>query len=234
MGANVNDVYKFVQFVANKSQDGGYISPDEFNRAAKIAQKQWGKDVYNNPKQYQPGRPVPVSGFAASQKVLDNLSILKTVTDLSLDAQGNSDLPSDYSHASSLRYKYKFIDKGTPKFNEVEVEFVADSALGNRLSGSIVQPTDRYPIYTQYNKSVRVWPNDLGKVVFTYLREFIDPVWAFDLVNNLPVYNGTTSVDFEIDTEETENLVMRICSYLGINMREQLLTQYAETLKAQD
>lgn len=234
MGANVNDVYKFVQFIANKSQDGGYISPDEFNRAAKIAQRQWGKDKYNNAKQYQPGRPVPAIGYSASQKILDDLSILIESKELYPDALGYVTLPEDYNHTSSVRYKRKTVKDGVAQSAEVEVEFVNDAALGNRLSGSIVKPTKRYPIYTQYSTKLRVWPNDLQKVVFTYLREFTDPVWAYTLQNNVAVYDESNSVDFEVGPEETENIVMRICSYLGINIREQLLMQYAESIKSVD
>ena len=233
MGASVNEVYKFVQFIANKDQDGGYISPEEFNDAAKICQIQWVEDLYNNPQQYQYGSPVPRVGYEATQKITDDLSFLKVVSNLSVDAQGYATIPQDYNHASSLRYRFSKMAKGSLSVTDVEVVYVTDAAIGNRLSNPITEPKHRYPIYTQYATQLRIWPNDIAQVEFTYLRYPIAPVWAFTEENGSAVYDPANSVDFEVSEENTQDLSMRICSYLGMNLREADLVQYSESLKAQ-
>ena len=76
MPIDVNELYEFVKFVANKEQSG-YIKPDEFNLVADRAQMQFFMERYNNPAEYQPGRPIPRVAFQQSQKVSDDLRILK-------------------------------------------------------------------------------------------------------------------------------------------------------------
>ena len=48
MAININELYKFVQFVSNKEQSG-YIKPSEFNIAVDRAQMQLFMERYNNP-----------------------------------------------------------------------------------------------------------------------------------------------------------------------------------------
>jgi len=61
--------------VANKEQ-GGFISPDDFNTAMDAAQMEFFNDRYGQPATYQPGRPVPTVGYPQSQKVHDDISVL--------------------------------------------------------------------------------------------------------------------------------------------------------------
>ena len=69
---NVNELYEFVQFVSNKEQSG-YVKPSEFNLAIDRAQMQLFMERYNNPAEYQPGRPVPRVAYQQTQKISDDL-----------------------------------------------------------------------------------------------------------------------------------------------------------------
>ena len=59
---NINECYEYIQMVANKEQ-GGFISPDDFNTAMDAAQMEFFNDRYGQPATYQPGRPVPTLDF---------------------------------------------------------------------------------------------------------------------------------------------------------------------------
>lgn len=72
---NINECYEYIQMVANKEQ-GGFISPDDFNTAMDAAQMEFFNDRYGQPATYQPGRPIPTVGYPQSQKVHDDISVL--------------------------------------------------------------------------------------------------------------------------------------------------------------
>ena len=60
-----------------------------------------------------------------------------------------------------------------------------------------------------------------------FIRKPIKPNWAYVVVNNKPLYNSTSSVDFELhDSEETE-LVYRILAMVGVSIEKPQITQLA-------
>ena len=67
----------------------------------------------------------------------------------------------------------------------------------------------------------------------TYLRKPITPIWGYTVVNNRPVYDPVSSVNFEISEDNLNELVFNSLAYFGINMREQQIFQEAELFKQQ-
>ena len=101
------------------------------------------------------------------------------------------------------------------------------------LSSSIVKPTHRFPRLAFYNDYIQFYPKNIGRVIFTYLRQPKLPVWGYTVVNNSAVYNPATSVDIESPDETQNEICMMALSYLGISIRDGELTQYAQQLKAE-
>ena len=105
---NIDEIKRFVEFCANKSQAGSNPTPTKFNLAVKRAQMEWVMERYGNPNTYQPGRPVPRIAYQQTQKITDDLKfLLSKPTPLQIDKDGKAVYPSDYLHMSSVRYKYK-------------------------------------------------------------------------------------------------------------------------------
>ena len=99
MAININEVYKFVQFISNKEQSG-FVKPSEFNIAVDRAQMQFFMERYNNPAEYQPGRPIPRVAYNQTQKVSDDLRQFITRATLPVDNTGLMSYPLDYLHFS--------------------------------------------------------------------------------------------------------------------------------------
>jgi hypothetical protein len=78
-----------------------------------------------------------------------------------------------------------------------------------------------------------MYPRSINRVIFTYLRQPVAPVWGFTVTNGRPVYNSTTSTNFEAPEEAFGDIANRILSLLGIYVREPQLQQYAEAMKQQ-
>jgi len=77
-----------------------------------------------------------------------------------------------------------------------------------------------------------VYPTDINNITLTYIKEPLQPWWNYTLSGSTPVFaetGGTTtnpnagvtagdSTDFEV--QDFEDLVWRICKYMGIEIRE--------------
>ena len=249
MAININDVYKFVQFISNKEQSG-FVKPSEFNIAVDRAQMQFFMERYNNPAEYQPGRPIPRVAYNQTQKVSDDLRQFITRVTLPIDNTGLMSYPTDYLHFSSASSSYVDVefDRGTtsedcPDCNKdtstgtvssdvisktVSIRPVDDSELSNLLSSSIVQPSLGFPVLTFYQEGIQYHPISINTVDFVYLRKPIKPEWAYTLVDNRPVYDSVNSIDLEWPVQVLNEIAIRVLSFIGINLRENDLAQYSE------
>mgnify|MGYP003645396703 CR=1 FL=1 len=249
MAININEVYRFVQFISNKEQSG-FVKPSEFNIAVERAQMQFFMERYNNPAEYQPGRPVPRVAYNQTQKVSDDLREFITRVTLPVDATGLMNYPSDYLHFSSASSNYVDVefDRGTttedcPTCNKntttstvsskfttktVSIRPVDDSELSNLLSSSIVQPTLGFPVLSFYQEGVQYHPVNINTVDFVYLRKPVTATWAFTVTGNRPLYDAATSVDLEWPIQVFNEIAIRVLSFIGINLRENDLSQYSE------
>jgi len=68
----IDEAIRLTRFILNKDQNG-YMSGDQFNLLAPLAQLSLVNDRIGNIKKYQVGNPVPPQGFSASQKAREEL-----------------------------------------------------------------------------------------------------------------------------------------------------------------
>tara|TARA_R100001509_G_C4844639_1_gene207842 strand:- start:345 stop:1127 length:783 start_codon:yes stop_codon:yes gene_type:complete len=251
---DINEMYKFVQFVANKEQSG-FIKPSEFNIAAERAQMQLFMQRYGNPKEYSPGYPVPRVAFAQSQKVQDDFNPFIMSADFSDGKIYLEDLSCGYIHLIALISD-----------DDVPIKLVDASEYFKIENSALLAPTDDYPIaYFGDNKTIYVSGVDDG--VILYLRHPNVPKWEYfknsqgqaldsdgGSVVSYPVFDDTAttdepeeetydcdnthntyenSVNFEFPYDCFNEIASMILSYVGINLREPMLTQYAEAKQTQ-
>ena len=249
MAININEMYRFVQFVANKEQSG-FITPNEFNLATDRAQMQLFMERYNNPAEYQPGRPIPRVAYQQSQKISDDLRMFIKRVMLPINTDGMMNYPDDYIHFSKATYKYLSeidlddssanagcVDCSSPVIGQsststiektVGVKPVDDGELNKLLSSSIVAPTIDYPILAFFEDGIQYYPKTLSSVELTYLHRPTVPFWDFTMVNQRPVYSPGTSVDLEWAEQVFNEIAIRILAFVGVNLRESELAQYSE------
>ena len=65
-----------------------------------------------------------------------------------------------------------------------------------------------------------------------YIRKPKNPNWGYVAVNDKPLYNSTSSQDFELHASEETELVYRILLLAGIAIEKPQLTQAAVGLGA--
>lgn len=249
MAINIDELYKFVQFVANKEQSG-FIKPSEFNLSVDRAQMQLFMERYGNPAEYQPGRPIPRVAYNQTQKVSDDLRKFIVRSTLNVNSNGIMPYPSNYLHFSSASSSY--VDSTITSQDEMEdcpdcnkvsrkknllasvyskvvsVRPVDDFELSNILGSSIVAPTKEYPVLAFYQEGVQYHPKDIGSVDFVYLRRPRKGLWAYTTPTSKPEYDSANSIDLEWPEQVFNEIAVRILSFVGINLREADLTQYSE------
>ena len=220
---NINDVYNLTLLIVNKNS--GVWSIDRFNTAVQLAVIQWFNACYGQPVLQRNGQAVNDLNYQSDEKVSNNLRPFITPFVMQVNSQGQGVRPSDFVQTSSVRYVYGQ--------RQVEVKFVRDNNLAERLDSDLLAPSKSYPIYCIYNSFIQFYPKDLIRVNFTYLRLPSQPNWAYTLVNNRPVYDPTTSVDVEFPEENIGEIVSRVVSLFGIDMREKDVISFANQQQAQ-
>jgi hypothetical protein len=252
MAINIDDLYRFVQFIANKEQSG-FIKPSEFNLAAESAQMQLFMERYSNPAEYQPGTGKARTGYNQTQKINDDLRIFIKRATLSIDPSGLMQYPLDYMHFSSATHSYirqlkpkktenadcedcekntKTKTPGKIKTYTRPIRPVDDMELANLLGSFIVFPSFFHPCLTFYEEGVQYHPKNIGSVDFVYLRKPKKAIWGYiPDANGRPVYDPGTSIDLEWPEQVFNEIAIRILSFVGINLREPELSQYSEGKK---
>ena len=196
----IDEVYKFVQFMANKEQRG-YIKPSEFNMLAKRAQLDVIKD--------RVGKPSPaagVIGYKDTAQLSDEL-YPAIVFEAGLTAPAGTtyfSYPADYLHFLSLSY------------NTNSVEMMSMGELYKKRRSVIVEPTGSFPVGVIETTGIRIFTKPS------------DPNWAYTTVNNIEIYNSSDSTQLTLADSTHKEIANRILGYIGLNLREAEIITYSE------
>lgn len=230
---NINDFKIFLFNVANKN-GRGTITPSQFNSFAEQGLMAW----YNQKIGMKDSNGVPISMVDINQLNIEDLNDIREERRL-LSHLGtvlipdgttydlNGDLAPAYWTFGSLTFDYHQNKNGEKSITERPIEIVKDNEWGKRTSSTIVAPNMKRPIAKFLSGKLSVRPKALTSVNLTYLRYPKVPVWNYTIVNGRPVYDSASSVDMEAPKEAFNNIAMLCLGFMGINLREQDLVQYA-------
>jgi len=103
---NINTLKQNVHYLANKSQTGASISPQEFNLEIPLALYFVLRRILGLPEEYHLDIPATQMGYEKTQLITDYLDAIK-VSDypMNVSALGKCTLPADYLYTSDL-YTY--------------------------------------------------------------------------------------------------------------------------------
>jgi hypothetical protein len=217
---NVNDVYKLVQFIANKNQQG-YINPSQFNLIINQAQNSYTSFLLGSFQQYTPGRPIARVELGNNSVVRQRLTPIIKAATLTIDGTGFSPYPSDYVQVDAIR---------TDSLQRVR--FVQQDSLYSYYN-SVIDPVATNPIYLLEDTGLRFYPATLGSARLSYISDPVDIVWAYTLdANGRPVYDQANSVDPVWHVTSILEIVTRALSMVGVNLQAGAISQYAQEIKA--
>jgi hypothetical protein len=228
---SIDSVYQKVLALANKEQRG-YITPQEFNLFADLAQKEIFEQYFYDINQF---RRVPGNNheFSDPLKNLDQkISIFEKYDESVVPVNSYSDmfLPNDVYRVGMIRVKYR----GNPK--NVIAEKIDLRQLMTYLNAPLTKPNKMIgAYYTQYPTNagvnrIKIYPivsqdESVDQVRVSYIRKPVQPKWTYVVINDKPIYNGTNAIDFELHQSEESELVYRILVLAGIAIEKPQLTQ---------
>lgn len=202
----INKAYKLLQRLTNKDQVGGYLSPSEFNTYAEFVQLDIINETYNAKTK---------AGYEADYEVMNKFSELRKEQILT-KSNNRFVKPADYMYYSSMRHLTMFGHNPV----DAPVDLIRDSEWQDRRISQVDTPTVWSPCAREMDTYFEVLPSGVVQVRLTYLKLPPKPEWAFTIVSGEPVFDPTNSVDFTLSETSLSDIVFKLCSYFGIEIKD--------------
>jgi len=227
MAVNVDTVYQTVQALANKEQRG-YLTPQEFNLFANQAQQ----DIF---EQY-------IYDLGAAKKVSPlQRDLGDSVSTIIAKIRNTSGVTFTPSHT---------VGGGTnlPTGSGVHVGRIFATLNGKRRTIRTIEPDEIWNIQksrwhrTAFDdvvyfedgvSTIQVWRGNgttvqqmtTGVTCEKLMGRPGSVFWGYNIVNEKPLWNPSTSQNFDLDVGEQPDLVAKILKLAGISIEDQQLYQ---------
>jgi len=229
---NVNTVYQTVLLILNQQQRG-YITPDEFNKIATQAQLTM-FEAYASDLNQQYRLPSNDTEYSDRVKNIEQkLQFFQKNTVIPYDAV-NSNFPllntSDPDQPVVIGTTNVLYRLGSVFYKDTDLgQYTQPNELRQLLLSPLTQPTENFPIYTYVEDVVKVYPNTItNNVSISYLKKPNNVLWGFT-TNSVGafIYAVGTSVQFDLDVTDQDELIMRILAYAGVIIQDPTIIQTA-------
>lgn len=206
MAKYIQGIHDFLNDLCKKGLTG-YFPPEEIDRAVYNASK----DLYL----------VEYRRYEETQELTDSFAVFKSdPLALSINSStGQANYPNDYNHLTNML---------CPTSLTGEVKEIDDGMVGRKLTNPNTPPTLQYPICVLYDTYIQFYPFTVTGVTMTYLRDPIQPVYAYTIVSGRYEYNDSASVDIEWRVTDQNKVTMRALKFLGITLDDATLAQFGE------
>jgi hypothetical protein len=114
-----------------------------------------------------------------------------------------------------------------------EVAFVNESELPFALKSQLRPVTNSYPIAIDTSTGFSIYPQSTQIGFFNYLNRPNAPVYATVQNGRFIAFDATNSVELQWDDAYLNNIIAKSLRYIGINMAEQDISQFANEYDAQ-
>ena len=229
---NVNTVYQTVLLILNQQQRG-YITPDEFNKIATQAQLTM-FEAYASDLNQQYRLPSNDTEYSDRVKNIEQkLQFFQKNTVIPYNVV-NSNFPlldtADPNQAVVVKTSNVLYRLGSVFYKDTDLgQYVQPSELRQLLLSPLTQPTENFPIYTYVEDVVKVYPNTItNDISISYLKKPNNVVWGFT-TNSVGafIYAVGTSIQFDLDVTDQDELIMRILAYAGVIIQDPTIIQTA-------
>ena len=241
MAINVDNVYQTVLLILNKEQRG-YMTPDEFNKTATQVQLDIFEQYFDDLNQQL---RVPQADYDYTDRQVnldDQISTFKCLGDCPYGVDFFDVPNTDLLTGNIVVYndvpvgnEFAFYRIGTLTYEPggttlpVEIERLQRKDFYEIQKSEYTAPSEDFPVYLYENKQIRVLPNTIvDNVKATFIRKPLNVEWAY-FTGNLGQYsyNATPSQDFELESNEQTNVILRILKYSGVIIRDPQIVQAA-------
>ena len=212
MAVNINNVYQTVLTIINK-ENRGYVTPDEFNRLANIAQLEIFESYFVKAVQVAQADVTADDGANPMMVNAEKIAIFHAT-------ENNLTLTSGV-----FQYPPNFYRLETVTVNGVIADQVSHKDIRYINLSPLTAPVATQPVFTRDAGGFRLYPATVTTgVEIDYLRQPLEPRWTFLTNPNdmMPVYNpdAMDAQNFELHPSEEQDLVYKILSLAGVVIRD--------------
>ena len=224
------DMYELMELILNKDYSGNMLTPDRFNQLIKVVNIDKFKQKFGLPEQYQPGRPIPKEYAEITLKNSDDLRRFKSPLLINTPCPaGLLPYPANYAHRDEIYYNQTVTIDGAATVMPRPVEILRESQLSARRGSYTKGPSLRHPVGVMRSNGIQIYPTTIANVDFTYWRWPVEPVFSYLQHEGYITYHDAASVEFEWPVDVHMDLVRMMLEYMGVNLREADIVQYANT-----
>ena len=219
---SVDEVYRLVRFILNKSQMGDLTS-SEFNLIAAQSEREYLSFLLGNVEGFQIGRQIPRVELGMNQPLLQKLSpFIGEPSSISVNGSGLAVIPPDFEAAVAMYTS-----------NISKIRFVQQDAIFQWIR-SVIDPIATNPCYLIQSNGFKLYPNNIGSVLLSYVRTPNFMRWGFTLDGNgLEVYDPSTSQQPEWYQVDLSQVIARILRKAGVNLKDGDVVNFAQQMQIQ-
>jgi len=247
---NVNAVYQTVLLILNQQQRG-YITPDEFNKIGTRAQLAMFEGYTSDLNQQYRVSQNDTEYSNRVKNIQEKLQYFqRTATPVYNVVTNKFDILDFPTYNLNPNQEYPFVFNpssgadevlyrlGTVFYKDYDLgQYTQRNELRQLLLSPLTQPTTNFPIYLYENDTLQVFPNTIqADITISYLKRPDNVLWNFT-TNGVGAYEYAqgTSVQFELDPTEQDELILRILAYAGVIIQDPTIIQAAsQQVAAQD
>lgn len=165
--------------------------------------------------------------YGVTNKLHDALRPFRVYYQFASNSAGMVVFPSDYQHLLGSPFT---IAGSTVN----EVVFVQESELPFALKSQLRPVSNAYPIAVDTTTGFSIYPQQAQAGFFTYLKTPNIPVVGVTQSGRAITYDAATSTQLEWTESYINAVIARSLKFVGINMDEQTISQFAETYSSQE
>jgi hypothetical protein len=214
MSISIDTVYQRVLSILNKEQRG-YVTPQEFNLFANQAQLDLFEQYFYDIGQFL---RLPANGHANASipnLIEEKISLFEKELNVSIN-NGYYLLPSDLYRLNNV----------VVQTSENEAEQVSYQHFLKLNKSDLTAPSETYPVYIQNDNKINLFPNTIVQdVTLYYVKKPAEVEWKYQIVFGEPLYDSSSSIDFELHESEETELVIKILELCGILIKDLSLYQ---------
>lgn len=215
---SVNNIYEFSRFLINQYQSFNYNATNFFY-AWNSEQRMYMADLLGRFQARNTGKTGINTGLLENETILTKLSPFTKEATLSV-ISGKATKPNDFIYALAAR------------INNSEVFFINKGQIQS-IQNSVIDPPsipDNMYYGTEYLGYYTLFPSTVTSMNLDYIADCEDVVWGnIPDINNIPIYNGGTSVQPQWLTPDSIEITKRTLKSLGVHFTSQDFENYGQS-----
>ena len=242
MAVSINTVYQTVLYILNKEQRG-YIPPAEFNSLATQVQSEIFMSYFPD------GNQLNRQNQNNTQNDSEFFNMFKDTAYKLYPFERNASFTYNTANigwtyqGTGVIYKLGDIIStypGNPTYNSI-TELVSQSDFNKITRSRLTTPTVQYPLAVTTQTTTLIPPSLVQQLLVKVIPFATNmtlninclfvptaPSWEFSIgTQGQYIYNVGTSVDFELDVSEKNNLIINILKYAGVIINDPTIIQIA-------